>query len=87
MDAHPSVSQTIVNGTLGTPAVFSALLLICAGLMGWSIGEMYAIERQMQRAGTEMRLMQQQLQDTNAILLRRGYIKPGDVENPTNPRE
>ncbi len=83
----PSVSQTIVNGTLGTPAVFSVLLILCAALMGWAVGKLYDVEEQMRRTNTEMRLMQQQMSDTNAIMLRRGYIQPGDLEAPNRPHE
>lgn len=96
MDAHPSVTQTIVNGTLGTPAVFSALLIVCAALMGWSVSRTYDIERQMQRnsddlqekmkaATTELRILGVHVQDMNAIMLREGIKKQGDEMNgPTS---
>ena len=85
MDAHPSVSQTIVNGTLGAPAVFSALLILCAALMGWSISKMYDVEREMRNNSIELRIMQVHVQDMNAILIREGIKKPGDEMNgPTS---
>jgi hypothetical protein len=80
----PNVTQTIVNGTLGSPAVFSVLLLACAVLMGWSISKMYDVQDAMRNTNTELRILQVHTQDLNAILLRKGYISPGDIHAPTS---
>ena len=83
--SQPRVSQTIVNGTLGTPAVFSVLLLLCAMLMGWSVSKMYDIEQTMNKNNTELRILQVHVQDMNAILIREGLVKNGDLMNgPTS---
>lgn len=83
--SQPRVSQTIVNGTLGTPAVFSVLLLVCAMLMGWSVSKMYDIEQTISKNNTELRILQVHVQDMNAILIREGLKRNGDDMNgPTS---
>jgi hypothetical protein len=79
------VSQTIVNGTLGSPAVFSVLLLLCAVLMGWSIAKMESVHDDLIRTNRELRLLQVDTQDLSAILLKKGYITPKDVRAPMSP--
>ena len=81
--AAGSISNTVVAGTLGAPWVFTAFLLGNMFLLGVCVTMLADTKQEQHRTGTELRLIQQQLQDTNAILLRRGVLKPGDLENPT----
>ena len=40
----------------------------------------------LRRSGTEVRILQMQIQDQNAILIRQGLLQPGDLTTgPTNP--
>lgn len=88
MDAQPpSVSQTVVHGTLGgqPPSwVFAGLLLVVAFLLGGvAVGQWYVSSR-MDKAAIEMRIIEEHMQNTNAILLRRGVLQPGDIQHPTD---
>jgi len=79
------VSQTIVNGTIGAPAVFSVLLLLVSALLGWCISKMGDVQDELRRNNTELRILQIHVQDMNAILIKKGLKTPADDETgPTS---
>lgn len=89
-DEHPhssSVHQTLISGTLGAPWVFSVLLILVAILLGIAIDRLYVVQDSMRDIKTEFRLIEVQIQDQNAILLREGIVKPGDALDPTAPHK
>lgn len=83
MERH--ISQTVVQGTLSTPWVFSSLLMAMIFLLGVSVTELYWVNQNQQRLQVEVRLLEVHVQDTNAILIREGLMRPGDkLHGPTS---
>ena len=76
--AAPRMSQIVMAGTLGSPAVFTTMLLICAALMGWSISKAYDVQAAITRNNTELRLLQEKLSTLNSVLERKGIKTPDD---------
>lgn len=79
------VSQTIVNGTVGAPWIFSILLMVCVFLLGATVALLIFVWSAEGKTQTELRILQVHTQDLNAILLREGVIRPGELETPTAP--
>ena len=60
--------------------------LITIFMLMWLSINIYIMKDGLRRSGTEVRILQMQIQDQNAILIRQGLLKPGDLTTgPTNP--
>ena len=60
--------------------------LITIFMLMWLLININAMKEGLRRSGTEVRILQMQIQDQNAILIRQGLLHPGDLTTgPTNP--
>ena len=80
------VSQTVVAGTLNTPWLFTLLLVGNMFLLGVIYTKMEFQSQSQIHTDRELRLLQMQIQDQTAVMIREGIIKKGDQElGPTSP--
>jgi hypothetical protein len=80
-----SITQIVAQG-MQAPPVLTAALILNALLLGGVLASQVYLGVRLHEAGTEMRLMQNAMQEQNAILIREGLKKPTDVtEGPTGP--
>lgn len=83
---QPGISQTVVAGTLGTPSVFSGLLIVTVFLLGIEIALLFVMRFEMSKMEKEVRILGLQVQDQTAVMIREGVMKPEDqTMGPTNP--
>lgn len=76
----------IVAGTAQAPGVFTGILLANMFLLGAVLGSQFYLSWRVNNAATEIRLLQLQVQDQTAVMIRDGLIRPGDLTNgPTAP--
>lgn len=77
------ITQTLVHGAQA-PVVLG-LLMANMLLLGAVLASQFYLSHEVHEAGTEIRLMQLQVQDQSAIMIREGLIKPGDLtKGPTS---
>lgn len=86
-----SVSQTVVSGTLGTPFVFTLMLLLNALLLGIGIGLMIMLIQgghdNARDYNTRLMLLSNDMRDIESVLISRGYAKPADFTKPSEVGE
>ncbi len=75
----------IVQG-MQAPAMFTGFLMANVFLLGAVLASQIYLSIRISSAGTEVRLLQLQVQDQTAVMIRDGLIRPGDLTNgPTSP--
>lgn len=83
-----SITNTIIAGTLGAPAMFSLLLILNAVLVGVLIervGGLKDVEKEkMQEYNTRMMLLGNDVRDMESVLISHGYAKPADFTKPSD---
>lgn len=85
---HPSAAQTVIMGTLGSPAMFSLLLVLNAAMVGVLIDRVGGLKEtekeKMDVASRELRMLDNTLRDMQSVLISRGYAKPTDFVKPAD---
>jgi hypothetical protein len=80
------MTQLVVQG-MQAPSVFTLFLLLNVLLLGLVLASQYYVNDKLHDASTEMRLMQNAIQNQTAVMIREGITKPNDLtDGPTAPR-
>ena len=76
----------VVQG-MQAPAVFTLFLMLNVLLLGIVLASQYALSDRLHDTSTEMRLMQNAIQNQTAVMIREGLLKPRDAtDGPTSPQ-
>ncbi len=85
MEDQRGISQTIVQG-FQAPAVFTGFIVINAFFLGMVLVCCMWLLQDIRGLKTEVRLMQEDVQNQNGILLRSGLKTPDDlIHGPVTP--
>jgi hypothetical protein len=89
IEPQGGISQkTIINGS--PQQINNLILLLCAACVigGANLVLQFVNRDDMDNLSKEVRILQIHTQDQNAILIRSGLLKPGDLTaGPTNPTQ
>lgn len=84
MDGKQTIVQ--ISGDRGQLSVLILTLLIVSGLLMYVTISLSVLKDLFKETKTEVRILQMHMQDRNAILIREGILKKGDLTTgPTDP--
>ena len=69
-----------INGEQMTPIVTVIItLLVTIFLLMWLVISLSVVKDDLRRSNTEIRLLQMQVQDQTAVMIRQGMVHPNDL--------
>lgn len=70
----------------GTVVIAAILMFVVIGMLMWLTVRVDSMRETFKETKTEVRILQMHVQDQNAILIRQGILKAGDLTTgPTDP--